>query len=116
MMLNDIFAAISLGRKLVTTITDLRRDIHSVSSENVSTEAKPTRFEAFESRLGDIESQGREHHARVIAVEQRLNEVLRATEALADRVSTIFWIACVGCGLAVVALIVAVVALVRTIR
>lgn len=115
-MLSDIFAAISLGRKLVTTISDLRRDIHSVSSENARTQTRPEHFEALESRLGDFESQAREHHARVIAVEQKLNDVLRATEALAKRVSTIFWIASVACGLALVGLIVAVVTLTRTIR
>lgn len=114
-MLSDILSAISLGRKLVTTIADLRRDVQSVRSEDVRTEPKPGHLEALESRLGDIESQGREHHARVIAVEQRLNDVLRATEALAVRVSAIFWVAWVGCGLALAGLIIAVVAL-RTIR
>jgi hypothetical protein len=115
-MLRDIFAAISLGRKLITTVNDVRRDIHSVRSENAGTAAKTELPEALESRLGDIEFQAREQHARVITLEQSLNEVLRATEALAERVSKVFWIASIACGLAIVGLIVAVVALARTIR
>ena len=81
-MLRDIFAAISLGRKLATTITDLRRDIHSVRSENAGTEAKTELPEALESRFSDIESQAREQHARVITLEQSLNEVLRLVARL----------------------------------
>ena len=115
-MLRDIFAAISLGRKLVTTITDLRRDIQPAPPANTGTETKPGRIEALESRLGDIESRAREQHARVITLEQSLNEVLRATEALAGRVSTTFWIASVGCGLALAGLVVAIAALTRTLR
>jgi hypothetical protein len=112
-MLRDIFAAISLGRKVISTITDLRREIHSVRSENAGTEAKTGHPEALESRFSDIESQAREQHARVITLEQSLNEVLRATEALAERVSTMFWIASVACGLALIGVIVSVVALTR---
>jgi hypothetical protein len=115
-MLGDILSAISLGRKLVTTIADLRRDIHSVSSENAPVEPKPGRLEALDARLSDIECQAREHHARVIAVEQSLNDTLRATEALAERVSTIFWVAGIACGLAGIALIIGIVALTRTLR
>jgi hypothetical protein len=49
-------------------------------------------------------------------LEQSLEDTLRATEALAQRVSAIFWIAIVGCGLAVVALVASAVALTRTLR
>ena len=49
-------------------------------------------------------------------MEQSLKDTLRATEALAERVSTIFWIASIACGLALIGLIASVVALTRTIR
>jgi hypothetical protein len=116
MTFSNIFAAISLGRKVISTITDLRRDIHSVRLESAGTEAKTGHPEALESRLGDIEFQAREQHARVITLEQSLNEVLRATEALAERLNTTFWIASVACGLALIGVIVSVVALARTFR
>jgi len=115
-MLGDILYAISLGRKLIGTIADLRRDIHSVRSGGARKEAHAGRLEALESRLDGLESQSKEHDAQAAQLEQGLKDALRATEALAERVSTIFWIASVGCGLALIGLIVSVVALARTIR
>ena len=107
-MLGDILSAISLGRKLIGTIADLRRDIQCARSGGAREDVQVGRLEALESRLDGLESEAKEHDAQT--------DVLRATEALAERVSTIFWIASVGCGLALIGLIVSVVALIRTIR
>jgi hypothetical protein len=115
-MLGDILYAISLGRKLIGTIADLRRDIQSVRSGGERKDVHAGRLEALEGRFDGLESQAKEHDAQAAQLEQGLKDVLRATEALAERVSTIFWIASVGCGLALIALIVSVVALTRTIR
>ena len=115
-MLSEIFTAISLGRKLITTIADLRRDIQSVRSGGTRKEVHVGRLEALESRLESLESQAKEQEAEATRLEESLKDVLRATEALAERVSTIFWIAAVGCGLAFIGVIVSVVALARTIR
>jgi phage-related minor tail protein len=115
-MLGDILSAISLGRKLIGTIADLRRDIQSVRSGGARQDVHAGRLEALEGRLDGLESQAKEHDAQAAQLEQGLKDVLRATEALAERVSTIFWIASVGCGLALIGLIVSVVALARTIR
>jgi hypothetical protein len=115
-MLSDIFSAISLGRRLVETIADLRRDIQSVRPGGARKDVHAGRFEAMESRLDGLESEAKEHDAQVAQLEQGLKDVLRTTEALAERVSTIFWIAAVGCGLALIGLIVSVIALTRTIR
>jgi chromosome segregation ATPase len=115
-MLGDILSAISLGRKLIGTIADLRRDIQSVRSGGARKDVHAGRLEALESRLDGLESQAKEHDAQMDQLEQGLKDVLRATEALAERVSTIFWIATVGSGLALIGVIVSVVALARTIR
>ncbi len=115
-MLSDILSAISLGRKLVETISDLRRDVQAVRGTAPAKDIHAGRFEALENRLDDLETKTREQHARAIGLEQSLNDVLRATEALANRVSTIFWVACAACGLGLAGLIVAIVALLRTIR
>ncbi len=115
-MLSDIFSAISLGRRLVETIADLRRDIQSVRPGGARKDVHAGRFEAVEGRLDGLESEAKEHEAQTAQLEQGLKDVLRATEALAERVSTIFWIAAVGCGLALIGLIVSVIALTRTIR
>ena len=115
-MIGDILSAISSGRRLVETIADLRRDIQSVRPGGARKDVHVGRLEALESRLDGLESQAKEHDAQAAQLEQGLKDVLRATEALAERVSTIFWIASVGCGLALVGLIVSAVALTRTIR
>ena len=115
-MLGDILYAISLGRRLIGTIADLRRDIQSVRSVGTHKEVHAGRFEALESRLDSLESQAKEHDAQAAQLEQGLRDVLLATEALAERVSTIFWIANVGCCLTLIGLIVSVMALIRTIR
>ena len=115
-MLSDIWTVISLGRKLIGTIADLRRDIQSVRSGDTRKNVHAGRLEALESRLGDLESQAKEQDNRAAELERSLKDALRATEALAERVSAIFWIACIGCGLALIALIASVVALTRAIH
>jgi hypothetical protein len=115
-MLSDILTVISLGRKLIGTIADLRRDIQLVRSGDARKNVHTGRLEALESRLGDLESQAKEHDARVAELDQSLKDVLRSTEALAERVSTIFWIASAGCFFALIGLIISLVALTRTIR
>jgi len=115
-MLGDILSAISLGRRLIGTIADLRRDIQSVRTGGARKDVHVGRLEALESRLDGLESQAKEQEVQAAQLEQGLKDVLLATEALAERVSTIFWIESVGCGLALIGLIVSVVALIRTIR
>jgi hypothetical protein len=115
-MLSDILAALSLGRRLIGTIADLRRDIQSVRSGDARKKVRTERLEALESGLGELESQAKEQDARISALEQSLKDTLRATEALAERVSTIFWIACVASGVALIGLIASVIALTRTIH
>ncbi len=115
-MLSDILNVISLGSNFIRTIADLRRDIQSVSSGDARTKVHAVQIEALEGRLADLESQAREQDARVAELEQSLKDTLRATEALAERVSTIFWIASVACGLALIGLIASVAVLARAIR
>jgi ribosomal 50S subunit-associated protein YjgA (DUF615 family) len=115
-MVGDILSAISLGRRLIETIADLRRDIQFVRSGGARKDVHVGRLEALESRLDGLESQAKEHDAEVAQLEQGLKDVLRATEALAERVSTIFWIAAVGCGLALIGMIVSLVAVSRMLR
>jgi hypothetical protein len=115
-MLNDILTVISLGRKLIGTIADFRRDMQTARPSEAAKNVHAGRLEALEGRLGDLESQAREQDARMTELEQGLKDALRATEALAERVSAIFWIASVACGLALIGLIASVVALTRAIR
>jgi exonuclease VII large subunit len=115
-MLNDILTVISLGRKLIGTIADFRRDMQAARPSDAAKIVHSGRLEALEGRFGDLESQATSQGARVAELEQSLKDALRATEALAERASAIFWIASVACGLALIGLIASVVALTRAIR
>lgn len=98
-MIGDVLDVIALGRKLIETISDLRRDVQSARG-NQSGKSAFSAHEVLEGRIGQVESQAREHDVRLVDLERSLSDTLRATEALAQRVSAIFWIAIVGCGLA----------------
>lgn len=115
-MISDMLDVIALGRKLIETISDLRRDIHSVRSAEGHKKVHANRIEAVEGRLADLELQAKEQNASVAEIEQGLTDALRAAEALAERVSAIFWIALIGCVLGIIGLLVSAVALTRTIR
>lgn len=114
-MISDVLDVIALGRKLIETISDLRRDVQSARAGQSGKRA-PSAHEVLEARIGQVESQAREHDGRLVDLERSLNDTLRATEALARRVSAIFWIAIVGCALAIIGLVASAVALTRTIR
>lgn len=114
-MISDILDVIALGRKLIETIGDLRRDVQSARANHAGKSAGSA-HEVLEGRIGQVESQTRQHDVWLADLERSLDDALRATEALARRVSAIFWIAIVGCFLALVALIASAVALTRTIR
>jgi len=115
-MLSNILTVISLGHKLIGTIADFRRDMQAARPSDATKNVHTGRLEALEGRLGDLESQAKEQDARVADLERSLQDALRATEALAERVSAIFWIASVAFGLTLIGLIASVVALTRAVR
>ena len=63
--------------------------------------------------ISDLETIAQEQDARISEVETILRDSMAVTEALARRVSTIFWIALTGCVVGLAALILSVVALTR---
>ena len=115
-MISDILTAIALGRKLIETIANFRRAVQTPSSSGTAQSAASGRLEPLENRLADVESKARTNEARVIELEHDLQNALRATEALTERVSAVFWIASIGCGLGLVGLILSVIALTRAVR
>lgn len=115
-MIGDVLDMIALGRKLIETIGNLRRDVQSARAVPPGKSAGSAQVDLLENRIGAVESRAKEHDDRLAELEQSLEDTLRATEALAQRVSAIFWIAIVGCGLAVIALVASSVALTRTLR
>jgi len=114
-MISDVLDVIALGRKLIETIAHLRRDVQSARAGQTDKSAHSAQ-ELLDNRISGIEARASEHNDRLAKLERSLEDTLRATEALAQRVSAIFWIAIVGCCLAVIALVASAVALTRTIR
>ena len=115
-MLSDILAAISLGQKLIRAVADLKKDVRSVRASGAGNNPHATRLDMVEARINNLESHAVEQDPRITELERGLGDTLRATEALAERVGTIFWIAIVGCGLALVAVILSLGAAIRTIH
>jgi hypothetical protein len=115
-MLSDILAALSLGRKLIGAVSDLKKDIGSLRAGSALNNTHGERLDALETTLSGLESQTREQNDRVVELERGLRDTLRATEALAERVGAIFWIAVAGCGAGIAAVILSLVATIRMIR
>jgi len=115
-MISDILTAIALGRKLIETIANFRRAVQEPGSSRDPRNVASGKLEGLESRLAELESKTRASEARAIELEHDLQSALRATEALTERVSAIFWIASIGCGLGLVGLILSVIALTRAVR
>ena len=122
-MFRDILGAISKsltlisrGHNVIDTIADVRRDMQSARSATPSENIPAEPLELLENRLRLLESQVAQHNARTAEVERACKAALRATEALRQRARTIFWIATVACGLALIGLTAALLALGRTIR
>jgi hypothetical protein len=122
-MIGEILAIISRGltvfsqgHKVIETITDFRPNLQTLRPREVRQDFHAERLYALEVRLEDLESQAKEQNAQTAELRQTLTDAVRTTEALGHRLSTVFWIATVGCGLAFIGLILVAVALTRTIR
>ena len=122
-MIGEILAIISRGltvfsqgHRVIETIADFRPDVPSARPRELRTDFHVERLHLLEVRLDDLESQTKEESAHTAELRRTLTDAVRTTEALAHRMSTVFWIATVGCALGFISLIVSAVALTRTIR
>src|ERR1700685_82529 len=104
-MLEDIWMAISVGRRVIKTIAALKGDVDSFRSRSAKTQEHHAQMEAFDRRASDLERLAREQDDRLRQIENSLKDTLIATEAVAERVGTIYWIAVAGCALSVPAII-----------
>src|SRR5487761_192909 len=89
--ISQALTVFSAGGKAIERLANNRRDVQPVGSGSLSANVHALRLEALESRLGDIESYAREQRLRLDEVDRALKDSLRAIEALADRMNTIFW-------------------------
>jgi hypothetical protein len=119
-MLGSIWNAIGLGQSVVKTISALKRDVESVRPPNpeavspsaTQMEALDKQIEAMGKRTSDLEIIVQAQENRFRQIEKSLNDAVSATEAVAQRASTIFWIGAVSCALSVSALTISIIALV----
>src|SRR3954468_15112378 len=120
-MLGSIWNVIGLGQSVVKTISALKRDVESVRPANPDVasqsvkqvEALDRQIEAMEKRTSDLESIVQAQENRFRQIEKSLSDAVSATEAVAQRASTIFWIGAVSCALSVSALTISIIALVH---
>src|SRR5690348_15970143 len=104
-MWSEVFTAISLGRKIVRALADLKRDVGSVRPGGVATKPNVARFDMVEGRLDALEAELIDQNARTAELEAGLKDTLRVTEALAERISAMFWIVVTGSSIGLVGLV-----------
>jgi hypothetical protein len=104
-MLENIWTAIAIGHRVVKTLGALKKDVDSFRSGNDRDHVQFAQMEALDKRTGELELLAKEQDDRLGRIENSLNDVLTATEAVARRAGTIFWMALVGCALSVPALV-----------
>lgn len=104
-MLENIWTAIAIGHRVIKTLGALKKDVDSFRSDNVQTHVQFAQMEALDKRTGELEILAKEQDDRLRKIENSLKDVLTATEAVARRTGTIFWMAIAGCALSVPALV-----------
>lgn len=107
---DDILTAIALGAGLTQAVVSLKKRIAALRSGAILENLKPP-VEALDKRTSDLESLARRQAVRISDLEIGLEGASAVTSALAQRVSTIFWIALVSGAVALVALILSILAI-----
>ena len=104
-MFENIWTAIAIGHRVVKTLGALKKDVDSFRSGNDQARGQFAQMEALDKRTGELELLAKEQQERLRKIENSLTDVLTATEAVARRAGTIFWIALAGCALSLPALV-----------
>jgi hypothetical protein len=104
-MIENIWTAIAIGHRVVKTLGALKKDVDSLRSGNVRARAQFAQMEAVDKRTGELELFAKEQEDRLRRIENSSTDVLTATEAVARRAGTIFWIGVAGCALSLPALV-----------
>ena len=110
-MIEDIWMAISVGRRVLQTIGALKNDVDSFRSGRLKSSEHHTQMEALDKRTVDLERVAREQDERLRKIETSLKDALVATEAVAERAATIYWMALVACVLSAPALVISIISL-----
>jgi hypothetical protein len=104
-MIDNILTVFSIGQRVIKTLGALKKDVESFRSPNEQVPAHFAQMEALDKRTAELELLAQEQDDRLREIEKSLKDALTATEALAQRVGKIFWMAMAGCALGVSALV-----------
>jgi predicted nucleic acid-binding protein len=102
---DGILTAIALGTRLTKAVVQLKKQIDDLRSGAAPENLQPPPIEALDKRTSDLESLARRQAVRISDLEIGLEDASAVTSALAQRVSTIFWIALMSGTVALIALI-----------
>ena len=102
---DDILTAIALGTKLTRSVVSLKKHIDVLRSGAILENPQPSPIEALDKRTSDLESLARRQAVRIGDLELGLEDASVVTSDLAERVSTIFWIAILSGTVALIALV-----------
>ena len=108
---DDILTAIALGTRLTKAVVSLKKHIDDLRSGATSESLQPSPIEALDKRTSDLESLARKQAARIGDLEIGLEDAAVVTSALAERVTTIFWITVLGGTVGLIALILSILAI-----
>jgi hypothetical protein len=111
-MIEDIWMAISLGRRVLQTVGALKKDVDSFRSGRAKAQEHFAQMEALDKRTGDLEKLSKEQDDRLRQIENSLKDALIATEAVAERAGTIYWMALAACVVSAPAFVLSVISLV----
>jgi len=111
--LDDLFTTIALGTTLTRAVISLKKHISTLRSGAAVEYLPPSAIEALDRRTADLESLVKHQSTRISALETGLEDASAVTEALADRVSTIFWFAMMSGAVGLIALVLSIIAIVR---
>ena len=110
---DDILTAIAWGGKLTRAVVSLKKHIDALRSGATFEYTQPSVLEALDRRTADLELLASRQAARINALETGLEDASAVTDALAHRVGTIFWIALISGTVALIALALSIVAIIR---
>jgi hypothetical protein len=111
MGLDDLFTTIALGTTLTRAVISLKKHISALRSGAAIEYLPPSALEALDRRTASLESLARRQSTRINDLESGLEDASAVTDALAHRVSTIFWIALMSGAVGLIALVVSIVAI-----
>jgi predicted nucleic acid-binding protein len=102
---DEILTAIALGTRLTKAVVSSKRHVDDLRSSAAPKTLQPSPIDALDRRTSDLESLARRQAARISDLEIGLEDAAVVTTALAERVSTIFWIAVLSGTVALISLI-----------